>query len=296
MASSLPSESSLSKLKELNLFSKKWMNDSVCGNLALMLAENTSLTFVGFRECRQLGDKGAAAIAQALEKNSTIKKLNFESTNVHDNGAAHLARAISSPQCSLVRLDLSYCSIGDKGASSLARALGNSSSALSILMLEHCIDITNLSGKLLADSLEVNGSLKTLGLKGTSVSADLRSKIEKMLSPMALMKRKSLSCSLEQRKDTVPSGMSTDREPRREESQLNFPSKTKFKNVSSNGKESLDWMKAQPGAVEGRPSIKKTMSSREPTDTFDRVRRGVPRQKQTLSSLKGRLRARQATM
>lgn len=178
---SLPSPQVASKLKELNFYSKKWMNDSQAEQLAKILEENQSITFVGFRECRQIGDKGASIIAKTLQTNHTLKKISLESTGVGNQGAIEFARSLSLPNCYLHRLDLSYCNIGDKGACSLAHAIACDSSRLGILMIEHCNKVSDMSGKSFIKALQVNRSLTMLSLKGTSISADIRSTIEKML-------------------------------------------------------------------------------------------------------------------
>lgn len=57
----LPSASALAKKKELNLYAKDWMTDAQACSLAGMFKGNTATTFLGFRECKRVGDKGACS-------------------------------------------------------------------------------------------------------------------------------------------------------------------------------------------------------------------------------------------
>lgn len=193
MSTSIPAPSVLAKKKELNLFAKNWVRNAHVSEVADILKENTSLTFVGFRECRGISDQGAAAIASALLENSTLKKLNFESTKVGNKGVCALAHTlIESSRCSLYRLDLSYCPVGDEGVSALARVLLQDSYSLQILHLDYCPQVTDMGGGALKDSLDENLSshMTTIGLKGTSVSATIRAKIDSILK----LKGDSKSC------------------------------------------------------------------------------------------------------
>jgi len=110
MSTSLPTPSVLAKKKELNLYAKNWVRNSHLANVAAILRTNSSLTFVGFRECCGVSDMGAVAIAASLGENSTLKKLNFESTKVGNKGVSALANAIGAgTNYTLYRLDLAYC-------------------------------------------------------------------------------------------------------------------------------------------------------------------------------------------
>jgi hypothetical protein len=79
----LPAPAQLAKQKELNLFGKPVENVHLI-TIADALKTNTTLKFVGFRECRNVTDAGAVAIAKSLVLNGTVKMLNFESTGVGD--------------------------------------------------------------------------------------------------------------------------------------------------------------------------------------------------------------------
>jgi hypothetical protein len=124
MSNTIPSTNELSKKKELNLWNKQYVKNSHLSTIADSLKTNTSLTFLGFRECKGVSDNGAVAIANVIgSTNSTLKKLNFENTMVGDVGIIALAESL--PSSGLTRLDLAYTKITDTGGMALASALSN---------------------------------------------------------------------------------------------------------------------------------------------------------------------------
>jgi hypothetical protein len=184
MSTSLPTPSVLAKKKELNLYAKNWVRNSHLANVAAILRTNSSLTFVGFRECCGVSDMGAVAIAASLGENSTLKKLNFESTKVGNKGVSALANAIGAgTNYTLYRLDLAYCPIGDEGVCALARAIAQTSCPLQVLHLDYCPQITDIAAHAVITALSenTNNCMATIGLKGTSVSALLRAQVEALL-------------------------------------------------------------------------------------------------------------------
>lgn len=189
MSSSLPDRFELSKMKELNLFSKDWLGDSHAKYLAKLLAINVSLTFVGFRECRNLGDSGIVALAEALRQNKSITKLTLESTGCGDRGAKALARALLDSE-SMSRLDLNYCKISDVGATALAEALALNPPGLKYLSMDHCKQITDKSVGAFVAALEVNTVVTEIGLKGTSISGSGKAQIAAMLKPTVAIHRR----------------------------------------------------------------------------------------------------------
>lgn len=124
MSNTIPSTNELSKKKELNLWNKQFVKNSHVCSIAESLKTNTSLTFLGFRECKGVSDNGVIAIANVVgSTNLTLKKLNFENTMVGDQGIIALAEAL--PSSGLIRLDLAYIKITDNGGLALANALSN---------------------------------------------------------------------------------------------------------------------------------------------------------------------------
>ena len=66
--------------------------------------------------------ESAEAISSALEKNTTLKKLNLSWCGIGDEGAVAISRALEK-NTSLTKLNLSWCGIGDKGAVAISSAL-----------------------------------------------------------------------------------------------------------------------------------------------------------------------------
>ena len=84
------------------------------------LAGCTALSIVW----KSLGDKGATALAVALQRNSAITRLRLGFNKIGDAGAAALAEALRS-NGAFTALDLEGNSIGDAGATALGEALTN---------------------------------------------------------------------------------------------------------------------------------------------------------------------------
>ena len=69
-----------------------------------------------------IGDKGAASLAAALEKNSTLTSIHLGYNNIGDEGAAILAAALET-NLTLTSVTLTFDNIRDEGAASMATAL-----------------------------------------------------------------------------------------------------------------------------------------------------------------------------
>ena len=98
----------------------------------------------------QIGDKGAASIAQALPFNS-----------------------------SLTKLDISYNEIGNEGATAIAQALKSNSVITKLTIYGNQIGLTG--AKVIAQALLFNSSLTELNLDHSCMSMELCSSIEKCL-------------------------------------------------------------------------------------------------------------------
>jgi len=183
---SLPSPDVLATKKELNLFSKDWVDDQTMASLAECMRGNTSLTFIGFRSCPNVGDEGASSLATVLQSNKTLKKLSLESTKLGDRGAVALARAV--PMSGLIRLDLGYTLVSDEGAAALADMIA-ATRTLATLVLDHCKGVTDNGVDALIRGLESNTTITVLGLKGTSATGSMRAAIDALLRPAARDRR-----------------------------------------------------------------------------------------------------------
>ncbi|XP_073253377.1 uncharacterized protein [Porites lutea] len=126
----------------------------------------SSLTKVNFGETG-IHDAGAAAISMALTVNSSLTSLVLSSNSIGSAGASSLSQALTA-NSSLTSLNLGgYNSIGDAGASSLFQALTANSSLCSLdLNLNSIGDAGAFS---LSQALTANSSLTSLDLGLNSI-------------------------------------------------------------------------------------------------------------------------------
>jgi hypothetical protein len=189
----LPSPAVLGAKSELNLYQKEWCGDNEVIKLSKMLLGNKKLSFLGFRNCKRVGDKGAQAIAKCLASErgpSELRKLVFEFTQVGDLGAAALAHSIRArPNSKLGRLDFGYCKVGDTGAAKLAEAIAVNPPFLKTLVLDYCKSITDAGATALLAALDRNTHLTILGIKGTATSANMKKAMEMKLTRAAIARR-----------------------------------------------------------------------------------------------------------
>ena len=82
-----------------------------------------------------IGDSGAAAIAEALKNDSAVVRLDLSGNSIGGSGAAAVAEALKSSTV-LTDLILNNNSIGDIGAAAVAEAL-KSTTALTSLYLDN---------------------------------------------------------------------------------------------------------------------------------------------------------------
>ena len=126
----------------------------------------SSLTKVNFGETG-IHDAGAAAISMALTVNSSLTSLVLSSNSIGSAGASSLSQALTA-NSSLTSLNLGGNSIGDAGASSLCQAL-TANSSLTSLNLGGNIIIGPAGASSLSQALTANSSLTSLDLGGNSI-------------------------------------------------------------------------------------------------------------------------------
>jgi len=102
-----------------------------------------------------------AALANALETNSTLTTLYLSENKFGDKGVEALAKALEK-NSTLTTLDLSDCNIGDEGAKALAEALKKNSTLQRLFLSDNVISVTGL--KDLASALERNWALEELNI------------------------------------------------------------------------------------------------------------------------------------
>jgi len=124
-------------------------------------------------------------IAEALEMNATIVRLDLSNTPIGDEGASRLALAIAHHP-SLQHLILGGGLIGDRGATALAQALVTNQ-VLKRLDLMSC-HIGDAGASQIAEALIVNKTLEELYLNGQNVNDQGATQLA-----LALIKNKTLS-------------------------------------------------------------------------------------------------------
>lgn len=124
-----------------------------------------SLSLAGNNHSRQnqIGDDGAAWLANALKANQSLRFINLWGNNVGYIGTKAFAEALKENN-TLIALRLSDANIGDNGAQEFADAL-RINKKLSILILEYG-NIGDIGGRQFADALRINMTLSTLILTG----------------------------------------------------------------------------------------------------------------------------------
>ncbi|CAF1643743.1 unnamed protein product, partial [Adineta ricciae] len=127
--------------------------------------QNKTLTTLN-PEVNKIGDEGARHLADALTHNTTLTTLNLEVNKIGDEGARHLADALTH-NTTLTTLNLSSNKIGHEGARHLADALRHNAS-LTTLNLE-MNQIGDEGARHLADALTHNTTLTTLYLRGNQI-------------------------------------------------------------------------------------------------------------------------------
>ena len=120
------SANALSTKQEYNLYGKNWVDDKAVAQLCRRLKGNATLSFLGFRNCTNVSDKGVGILAKLLSSEqyrpTALKKLILEFTGVGDAGVVALASCLACT--ALERLDFGQCTkVGDAGVLALATAL-----------------------------------------------------------------------------------------------------------------------------------------------------------------------------
>ena len=138
--------------------------------------------------CRNLGDSGAAILADVLEGNLTVAKLDWSFNGIGDAGAVALAKALTK-NSTLTELDLSRNEIGDTGAAALAEAIKTNSS-LKVLHFS-CNRIGDGGCAALVETMKINSKLTKLDLSrnemGDVDSAALAENIKMTSTPSEFM-------------------------------------------------------------------------------------------------------------
>lgn len=114
-----------------------------------------------------IGDKGAAAVAKALKSNKALKYLDLSNNLIGDEGAEALAKALTC-NTALEKLDLNVNCVRFAGAAALAEVLESNNTTLQYLYIGATF-IGDKGAVALAKTLETNVSLLHLGLHFNSI-------------------------------------------------------------------------------------------------------------------------------
>jgi Ran GTPase-activating protein (RanGAP) involved in mRNA processing and transport len=137
--------------------------DTVMVNVDEVLKEMSASTSL---DLRNASEDCVVRISQELRHNSTLKELELRDSNIGNVGAAALAEALTH-NSSLTEIDLNWNLIGDDGAAAMSEALKRNF-ALTVLDLSHS-KIGPAGATFLANSLKINLTLKTLKLNRCDV-------------------------------------------------------------------------------------------------------------------------------
>ena len=128
-------------------------------------------------EC--IGDAGAEALAEALQKNSFLRHLQLRANGVGDAGAVSIARVLQYNN-SLTELNLDGNKIGDVGAESLAAMLRLNSTLTAMWLGNNCI--CDCGALAFVDVLQENAMLTVLALASNNIKEKYtKCKIEGLL-------------------------------------------------------------------------------------------------------------------
>ena len=109
--------------------SGRQIGDKGAIRLADALTDNTQVRQLWLRSC-QIGDKGAKALASCFEQNMAIVDLYLANNNIGDEGLSAIADALGLSNLTLVTLELNGNRVGERGIESLIRAMERNTSVL----------------------------------------------------------------------------------------------------------------------------------------------------------------------
>ena len=153
------------------------IGDAGAASLAEAMKVNTTLTQLALYS-HNIGDAGAASLAEAMKVNTTLTQLALYSNNIGDAGAASLAEAMKV-NTTLTQLALYSNNIGHAGAASLAEAMKVNTTLGQLLLSGN--NIGDVGTASLAEAMKVNTTLTQLALYSNNIGhADAASLAEAM--------------------------------------------------------------------------------------------------------------------
>eukprot|EP00808_Paulinella_micropora_P009145 g74483.t1 len=140
-----------------------------------MLKVNTTVQTLNIGD-NNLGDKGAALVAEAIKVNKTLQAVGLSSNNIGDDGAKAIGKALEV-NSTLISINLEDNGIGPAGAQHIAKALEVNTTLTSLGLSTNVIG--DAGAQAIGEALRVNKNLQTLwiasnniGGKGAAAFAD----------------------------------------------------------------------------------------------------------------------------
>ena len=158
-----------SSLEQLNI-SRTSIGDEGVAHIANALQKNTTIKLLDVTGCIGMSCKGAQSLGRALSVNSSLEKLHISScTSIGDEGVADIAYALQTNTTMKV-VDVSNCGMSCKGAKSLARALDANSSLEELKLSDTSIGDEGVAH--IADALQTNTTIKRLNVSNCGISCE----------------------------------------------------------------------------------------------------------------------------
>ncbi len=139
--------------------------------IAEILEQNTTLTSLSVRNNDMAGEENSRIIAQALEKNSTLKELFLGGNNLGTQNIGEILEALKK-NTSLTVLDLQWNCIFDVDSKMITEML-KMNTTLKELYLDYNY-ITDIGAQVIAETLGENTNLKELYLDHNEITPELQ--------------------------------------------------------------------------------------------------------------------------
>lgn len=143
--------------------------------LANALHRNTTLQELRL-STNHLSDAGVSHLAQALATNQTLKKLTLAANDITNAGVIHLAEMLKKNR-TLHTLGLAKNKIGDQGVQMLATVLAQLNTTLEILTLDRNPSVGDQSVNALINMVKNHLALKELWVNDCSLSEKGKKKV-----------------------------------------------------------------------------------------------------------------------
>lgn len=153
------------------------MSDRGAQALATALQDNIHLTSLNLCD-NGLTSQSCTSLARMLKYNATLASIKLSKNPLRDEGAVLLAAALSVNDA-LFRIDMHSCKIGDAGFLSLCQHCGKSLTLKQLGLRDNFI--SSESGKAGFEAIQENHSLTRMDLRGNRIELTIVNNIKKIL-------------------------------------------------------------------------------------------------------------------